>query len=283
MTAFLIANMAPLMFAALVVFLLLGFPVAFALAANGILFGLIGIELGLLPAVALPGAAGADLRRHHDQRHAARDPVLHVHGADPRAIGNGRGPARHDRPAVRPDARRPRLRGDLRRRAARRDHRRRRRVGDLDGPDLAADHAALRLRPAARLRRHRGVGHAGADHPAVAGADHHGRPARPVGRRHVRGRVHPGHRAGGPVRRVRPRLHDRQAAVGAGAAAGGAHVFREPDGKSGITSLLVADGDLGRRGGLAFGTILPGGRPGARRDHRHRACWSASASRSSLR
>ena len=48
MTAFLIANMAPLMFAVLVVFLLLGFPVAFALAANGLLFGLIGIELGLL-------------------------------------------------------------------------------------------------------------------------------------------------------------------------------------------------------------------------------------------
>ncbi|GIK85413.1 MAG: hypothetical protein BroJett026_08940 [Betaproteobacteria bacterium] len=48
MTEFLIANMAPLMFAALVVFLLFGYPVAFALAANGILFGLIGIELGLL-------------------------------------------------------------------------------------------------------------------------------------------------------------------------------------------------------------------------------------------
>ncbi|THF60715.1 TRAP transporter large permease [Pseudothauera rhizosphaerae] len=48
MTQFLIANMAPLMFAALVFFLLFGFPVAFALAANGILFGLIGIELGLL-------------------------------------------------------------------------------------------------------------------------------------------------------------------------------------------------------------------------------------------
>ncbi len=47
MTAFLIANMAPIIFASLVVFLLLGFPVAFALAANGIIFGWIGIELGL--------------------------------------------------------------------------------------------------------------------------------------------------------------------------------------------------------------------------------------------
>ncbi|MGL4496805.1 MAG: TRAP transporter large permease [Beijerinckiaceae bacterium] len=39
--------MAPVMFVALVVFLLLGYPVAFALAANGLVFALIGIELGL--------------------------------------------------------------------------------------------------------------------------------------------------------------------------------------------------------------------------------------------
>ncbi len=48
MTAFLIANMAPIMFGALIVFLLIGYPVAFALAANGIFFGLVGIKLGLL-------------------------------------------------------------------------------------------------------------------------------------------------------------------------------------------------------------------------------------------
>ncbi|MFJ5368927.1 TRAP transporter large permease subunit [Bosea sp. CER48] len=39
--------MAPVMFATLVVFLLLGYPVAFALAANGLLFALIGIDLGM--------------------------------------------------------------------------------------------------------------------------------------------------------------------------------------------------------------------------------------------
>lgn len=44
---FLRVNMAPVMFAALVVFLLLGYPVAFALAANGLLFALVGIELGM--------------------------------------------------------------------------------------------------------------------------------------------------------------------------------------------------------------------------------------------
>ena len=38
-------------------------------------------------------------------------------------------------------------------------------------------------------RRHRGLGHAGADHPAEPGADRAGRPARPLGRRHVRRRL----------------------------------------------------------------------------------------------
>jgi TRAP-type mannitol/chloroaromatic compound transport system permease large subunit len=53
MTAFLIENIAPLMFASLVVVLLLGYPVAFALGAVGIFFGLVGIELGLLQATLL--------------------------------------------------------------------------------------------------------------------------------------------------------------------------------------------------------------------------------------
>src|SRR5437763_5510381 len=47
MTAMLIHSMAPIMFASLVIFLLLGYPVAFSLAANGLIFGLLGIELGL--------------------------------------------------------------------------------------------------------------------------------------------------------------------------------------------------------------------------------------------
>jgi TRAP-type mannitol/chloroaromatic compound transport system permease large subunit len=38
-------NLAPIMFASLVIFLLLGYPVAFALAANGLLFFFIGVEL----------------------------------------------------------------------------------------------------------------------------------------------------------------------------------------------------------------------------------------------
>src|SRR5262244_2129603 len=47
MTAMLIHYMAPIMFASLVIFLLLGYPVAFSLAANGLIFAFIGIELGL--------------------------------------------------------------------------------------------------------------------------------------------------------------------------------------------------------------------------------------------
>jgi len=46
---FLIANYAPIMFAGLILFLLLGFPVAFSLGACGLLFGFIGIELGVFP------------------------------------------------------------------------------------------------------------------------------------------------------------------------------------------------------------------------------------------
>jgi tripartite ATP-independent transporter DctM subunit len=45
MTEIIAQNMAPIMFAALVLFLLLGYPVAFSLAANGLLFFIIGVEL----------------------------------------------------------------------------------------------------------------------------------------------------------------------------------------------------------------------------------------------
>jgi TRAP-type mannitol/chloroaromatic compound transport system permease large subunit len=42
-------NLAPIMFAGLVIFLLMGFPVAFSLGACGLVFGIIGVELGVLP------------------------------------------------------------------------------------------------------------------------------------------------------------------------------------------------------------------------------------------
>jgi len=48
MTALFIANIAPLMFLMLIVLLMIGYPVAFSLAANGLLFGVIAIHFGLL-------------------------------------------------------------------------------------------------------------------------------------------------------------------------------------------------------------------------------------------
>jgi TRAP-type mannitol/chloroaromatic compound transport system permease large subunit len=44
---FITANFAPIMFAGLIVFLLLGFPVAFSLGACGLFFAFVGVELGV--------------------------------------------------------------------------------------------------------------------------------------------------------------------------------------------------------------------------------------------
>lgn len=46
---FITNNMAPIMFAGLICFLLIGFPVAFSLGACGLFFAVVGIELGVLP------------------------------------------------------------------------------------------------------------------------------------------------------------------------------------------------------------------------------------------
>src|SRR5215210_310704 len=46
MSAFLIANMAPIMFASLVIVLLLGYPAAFSLGAVGLIYAFVGIQLG---------------------------------------------------------------------------------------------------------------------------------------------------------------------------------------------------------------------------------------------
>jgi tripartite ATP-independent transporter DctM subunit len=48
MTEFLTANMAPIMFVSLIVFLLFGYAVTFSLAACGLFFGVVGIELGII-------------------------------------------------------------------------------------------------------------------------------------------------------------------------------------------------------------------------------------------
>ena len=48
MIDFVTHNMAPLMFAGMMLFMLIGYPASFSLAAAGLFFGFIGIELGLI-------------------------------------------------------------------------------------------------------------------------------------------------------------------------------------------------------------------------------------------
>jgi TRAP-type mannitol/chloroaromatic compound transport system permease large subunit len=136
---FLIANLAPIMFATLIIFLLLGFPVAFALAANGILFGLVGMELGLLNSSlfqALPqrvfGIISNDtllavpfftLMGLVLERSGMAEDLLETIG---QLFGSIRG-------------------GGVRGRDAGRDHGRGVGVGHFHGLDIAADHVAQRL------------------------------------------------------------------------------------------------------------------------------------------
>ena len=51
MIEFLQANFVPVLFAGLICFLIIGFPVAFSLAATGLAFGFLGMEIGLFPDV----------------------------------------------------------------------------------------------------------------------------------------------------------------------------------------------------------------------------------------
>ncbi|MBV9347892.1 MAG: TRAP transporter large permease subunit [Pseudolabrys sp.] len=48
MMHFLTENLAPLMFVGMILFMLIGYPAAFSLAATGLFFGFLGIELGLI-------------------------------------------------------------------------------------------------------------------------------------------------------------------------------------------------------------------------------------------
>ena len=50
-------NMAPLMFAGMILFMLIGFPAAFSLAATGLFFGFIAIQFGLNATLASGAAA----------------------------------------------------------------------------------------------------------------------------------------------------------------------------------------------------------------------------------
>ena len=190
--------MAPIMFASLVIMLLLGYPAAFSLGAVGLIYALVGIELGefrpdflrALPErvygvmnndtlLAIPFFTFMGLVL---ERSGMAEDLLDTIG---QLFGTIRGGLALCRCICR--------------RVARGNYRRGRSLGDLDGPDLAADHAALRVRPAHGYGHHCGLRDAGADHPALSGIDRDGRPARQVGRRHVRRRVHSGDGARRPL------------------------------------------------------------------------------------
>ena len=191
MAEFMIANMAPLMFGALVLFLLFGYPVAFALAANGIVFGLIGIELGLLtPALfqALPerifGIMANDTLLAIPfftfmglilERSGMAEDLLDTIG---QLFGPMRGGLAYA--VIFVGALLAATTGVV--------------AASVISMGLISLPIMLRYGYDKRLafRRHRRLRHAGPDHPAVPGADHHGRPARQVGWRHVRRRDGPG-------------------------------------------------------------------------------------------
>ena len=181
--------MPPLMFGGLVLFMLIGYPVAFSLAALGLAFGFFAIQLGYfrgLPA----GHPGRIFGSILANELLLAIPFFTFMGAILEKCGlaedmlDSMGQL-FGRP------RRPRLFGDHRRLHPRRDHRHGRGAGDRDGADLPAGDDALQVQHALRDRRAGGLGHHHAARAAVAGADRAGRPARPLGGRHVPRRLGP--------------------------------------------------------------------------------------------
>ena len=258
---FFVHNMAPIMFGSLVLFLLLGYPVAFALAANGLFFGLIGVGLGLFQPdflQALPervyGVMSNDTLLAIPfftfmglilERSGMAEDLLDT-------IGQLFGP----------------IRGGLAYAVIF--------VGALLAATTGVVAASvismglislpIMLRYGydrrRRQRRHRRLGHAGPDHPALARADRHGRPARPLRRRHVPGRLHPRPRPGRPLRPLHLRDDDHRARGAPGPAAGGPHAQRagrprrralvpRPPGRldraGGVGGALAADASRQRR------------------------------------
>ena len=215
-------TMPPLMFGGLVVAMLIGFPVAFTLAARRAFIRLPRDSSRLLRPEFPSGHSRPRIRQRAFQRAAARDPLLHLHGRDPRAMRSCRRHARFDGPVVRSDPRRPRLFRHHRRLHPRRHHRHGGGAGHRHGADLDAGDDPLRLQHALHHRRAGGIRHHHPARAALAGADRAGRPARQVGRRHVSRRLGP---VGFPDLAV-CRLHLRARHLQAGSRAAGAEDAR---------------------------------------------------------
>ena len=164
------------MVVAVIAALMAGYPVALTLAGVSLAFAVLG-HVARRHELRHPGRAAAAHLRRDDQRGAAGDPAVHLHGRDAGALAHRRGIAGAHGPAVRHAARRPGIFRRHRRRAARGlDRHCRRHRGD-HGPDRAAGDDAARLRSAACRRHGGGLGDAGADHSAVDRAGGARRPA----------------------------------------------------------------------------------------------------------
>ena len=100
-------------------------------------------------------------------------------------------------------------------------------------------------------------GNAGADHPAVAGADRPGRPARPQRRRPVQGRLHPRLRADRPVPRSTSWSSASSGRAGRRRCRSEARTIREDDGTPGLRSLGVL-AVLSVAAALVFAKTRPG-------------------------
>jgi uncharacterized membrane protein (UPF0136 family) len=212
--------MAPLMFAGLAVFLLLGYPVAFALAANGLLFAFIGIELGMLqPALlqALPQRLFGIMANQVLlaipfftfmglvlERSGMAEDLLDTIG---QLFGTLRGGLAYAGIFV--GALLAATTGVVA-------------VGHRNGIDLAAGHAALRLFAPRSIRRDLRLRHTRADYSAVARAHRTGGRVRRIRRRHVCRSAPTGAAAGRAADAVRPGRVDRTAGRRSGVTSGGA-------------------------------------------------------------
>ena len=140
-------NMAPLMFGGLIVFMLIGYPAAFSLAAVGLFFAFSGIQLGLIEPNFLGNLTYQlfGIVSNDQGTLLLAIPFFTFMGAILERCGLAEDLLDSHRPAFRPGTRWTLLRGDLRRRYPWRHHRDGRRFRHRDGCDRAAGHAPIRL------------------------------------------------------------------------------------------------------------------------------------------
>ena len=159
-----------LLFAAVVVVLMAGFPVAFSLAGTALVFAFAGVIGGGFEAAFLSGMPSRIFGIMNNDTLVAV-PLFVFMGVTAGARAHCRGSAGDAQFPVRQAARRPR---DLRhagRHAAGRQHRHRRGDGRDNGAPVAADNAETRLLGGDRKRHDLCFGHPGPDHSAF---DHPG-------------------------------------------------------------------------------------------------------------